>query len=166
MERATAQLNTYRQSPRKVRLLAGLVRGKKVSQALTALQFANKRAANPISTLIESAVANAKVKGMNIDALIVEKITVDGGQILYRRLPMSRGRAFRMRKRTSHVLVSLSEGSNVTGAAVKTESKAKKAKTPVKGEVKEMPVKHAAKDVAAETKTSHVKAPAKRTKNK
>ena len=50
---------------------------------------------------------------MNTDQLVVEKITVDGGQVLYRRLPMSRGRAFRMRKRTSHVLVSLSERSDV-----------------------------------------------------
>lgn len=166
MANATAQLHTYRQSPRKVRLLADLVRGKQVGQALSTLKFANKRATGPIIKLIESAIANAKVQGMNADQLVVEKITVDAGQILYRRLPMSRGRAFRMRKRTSHVLVSLSERSDVKGEKVVIESKSKKAKSPAKGEVTEMEVKHAAKDVVAETKTSHVKAPVKRTKNK
>ncbi len=168
MANATAQLHTYRQSPRKVRLLADLVRGKQVNQALSTLKFANKRATGPIIKLIESAVANAKVQGMNTDQLVVEKITVDGGQTLYRRLPMSRGRAFRMRKRTSHVLVSLSERSDVKGAnPVPQKSRAAgKAKSPAKGEVAQMEVKHSAKDVAVETKTSHVKAPTKRTKNK
>ncbi|HLP44195.1 MAG TPA: 50S ribosomal protein L22 [Candidatus Nanoarchaeia archaeon] len=166
MNTATAKLNTYRQSPRKVRLLADLVRGKKVNQALTTLKFANKRASAEIIKLIESAVANAKSQGLNTDALVVEKITVDGGQILYRRLPMSRGRAFRMRKRTSHVFVSLMEKDGVKGAEAKIESKPKKAKAPVKGDVEAKEVKHAARDVAAETKTSHIKAPAKRTKNK
>ena len=167
MANATAQLHTYRQSPRKVRLLADLVRGKGVNQALSVLKFANKRATGPIIKLIESAVANAKVQGMNTDQLVVEKITVDGGQVLYRRLPMSRGRAFRMRKRTSHVLVSLSERSDVKAEKVVIGSKPKRvAKSPAKGEVAEMEVKHAEKDVAAETKTSHVKAAAKRTKNK
>lgn len=166
MNTATAKLNTYRQSPRKVRLLADLVRGKKVNQALTTLKFANKRASAEIIKLIESAVANAKSQGLNTDALVVEKITVDGGQILYRKLPMSRGRAFRMRKRTSHVLVSLMEKDGVKGAEATIESKPKKAKAPVKGDVEAKEVKHAAKDVAAETKTSHIKAPAKRTKNK
>ncbi len=166
MANATAQLNTYRQSPRKVRLLADLVRGKKVNQAIDTLKFANKRAAQPMVKLIESALANAKTLGLNADHLVVDKITVDGGQILYRSLPMARGRAFRMRKRTSHVFVSLSERSDVTGAAAKIESKPKKTKAPVKGEASEMPVVHAAKDVKAETKSSHVKAPAKRGKNK
>ncbi len=166
MNSATAQLNTYRQSPRKVRLLADLVRGKKVSQALTTLKFANKRATGPVIKLIESAVANAKNMGMNTDALIVDQITVNAGQILYRSLPMSRGRAFKMRKRTSHIHVSLSEKDGVKGADVKMESKPKKSKSPAKGAVEAMPVKHAAKDVAGETKTSHIAPKAKRTKNK
>ncbi len=88
MEAATAQLNTYRQSPRKVRLLADLVRGKSASQALSTLKFANKRATNPLATLIESAIANAKNRGLNVDSLVVDKITVNAGAILYRRLPM------------------------------------------------------------------------------
>lgn len=127
MEAATAQLNTYRQSPRRVRLLAGLVRGKKVSQALSTLRFADKRATGPIIKLIESAVANAKNKGLNTDSLVIKSITVDGGDILYRHLPMSRGRAFRIRKRTSHVFVSLAEGAE-KAPKVKVAKKEKKTK--------------------------------------
>ena len=109
MKSATAQLNTYRQSPRKVRLVADLIRGKKVAQALTTLRFANKRATGPIIKLIESAVANAKNKGLNVDSLVVSAITVNAGQVLKRSMPMSRGRAFGIHKRTSHVSVSVSE---------------------------------------------------------
>lgn len=109
MESSIAHLNTYRQSPRKVRLLADLVRGQKVSLAVTTLRFASKRASMPIIKLIESAVANAKNKGLNTDLLIVDKITVNAGEILHRSMPMSRGRAFRIKKRTSRVSVSLVE---------------------------------------------------------
>lgn len=109
MQTASAQLNTYRQAPRKVRLLADLVRGKRVDVALNTLRFANKRATGPIIKLLESAVANAKNMGLNTETLIVSAIAVNGGNILYRRLPMSRGRAFTKRKRTSHITLSVSE---------------------------------------------------------
>ncbi len=109
MKSATAQLNTYRQSPRKVRIVADLVRGKRVAQAITTLKFANKRATGPIIKLIESAVANAKSLGLNADSLVVDKITVNAGQTLKRSMPMSRGRAFQIQKRTSHVMVSVAE---------------------------------------------------------
>jgi large subunit ribosomal protein L22 len=136
MEFATAQLNTYRQAPRKVRLLADLVRGKTTAQAILALKFADKRAAGPVLTLLESAIANAKNKGMNADALIVDRVTVNGGATLYRRLPMSRGRAFTKRKRTSHIFVSVSEKGSVAKAdAVEKadkEPKAPKAEKTVK----------------------------------
>ncbi len=134
MESASAQLNTYRQSPRKVRLLADLVRGKKVPVAISALQFANKRAADPIVKLIQSAVANAKNKGMDTDALVVSGITVNAGQVLMRRLPMSRGRAFNKRKRTSHISVTV--GAPAADKTKKTATvgpkKAKSAKTTTK----------------------------------
>jgi large subunit ribosomal protein L22 len=108
MQTASAQLNTYRQAPRKVRLLADLVRGKRVDVALATLRFANKRATGPIIKLLESAIANAKNMGLNTETLVVSTIAVNGGNILYRRLPMSRGRAFTKRKRTSHITVSVS----------------------------------------------------------
>ncbi len=121
MQSASAQLNTYRQAPRKVRLLADLVRGKRVDVALATLRFANKRATGPIIKLLESAIANAKNMGLNTETLVVSGIAVNGGNILYRRLPMSRGRAFTKRKRTSHITVSVSE-------PVVKEKKAAKAK--------------------------------------
>lgn len=120
MEQATAQLNTYRQSPRKVRVVANAIRGKSVTQALATLKIVNKTAAAPLRKLLDSALANAKNQGMNTNSLIIKEITVDGGQILYRRLAMSRGRAYPMRKRTSHVKVVLAENNK--------KPKAKKAK--------------------------------------
>jgi large subunit ribosomal protein L22 len=106
---AKAKLSTYRQSPRKVRLMADLVRGKKVEEALTLLNFTAKRNAEPIGKLISSALANAKDLSLPLDNLIVKEIMVDSGKTLYRRRPMSRGRAFVIRKRTSHIAVTLAE---------------------------------------------------------
>jgi len=117
MDTASAQLNTYRQSPRKVRVVADLVRGKSVEEALAILTFVPKRAGLPLKKLLESAVANAKNKSMG-DELMVKDIRVDGGSILYRRLPMAHGRAFPLRKRTSHV--------SITVAAAKPKAKSSK----------------------------------------
>jgi len=105
----TAKLNTYRQSPRKVRLVADAIRGQKVDQALNTLTFLVKRASHPLKKLLESAIANAKNRDLDSANLVVKEIKVDAGQILYRRLPMSRGRAFSMRKRTSHISIVLGE---------------------------------------------------------
>ncbi|MEK7150445.1 MAG: 50S ribosomal protein L22 [Patescibacteria group bacterium] len=104
----TAKLNNYRQSPRKVRLIANLVKGKKVEDALDILNFAGKRASLPLKTLIESAIANAK-NNFNLEKenLFVKEFRVDGGAILYRRMPRARGTAYPIRKRTSHVCVEL-----------------------------------------------------------
>jgi len=109
MKQAKATLSDYRQSPRKVRGVANLVRGRKVEDALITLSFVPKRSAGPIQKLLASAVANAKNLSLPLENLIVKKISVDGGKILYRSLPMSRGRAFRMRKRTSHINIVLGE---------------------------------------------------------
>lgn len=109
MAEAKAELNNYRQSPRKVRLVADLVRGKKVEEALTNLSFIPKRSALPLQKLLSSALANAKNLSLPVENLIVKKITVDTGAILYRRRPRSRGMANPIRKRTSHVSVVLAE---------------------------------------------------------
>jgi large subunit ribosomal protein L22 len=110
MSEARATLSSYRQSPRKVRVVANLVRGKRVSDALTMLAFTTKRAANPLAKLMASAVANAKSLSMTTDNLVVKEMRVDGGKILYRRRPRSHGMANPIRKRTSHVTLVLSEG--------------------------------------------------------
>lgn len=104
-----AVLNNYRQSPRKVRLLADLVRGRKASEALMQLSLLPKRAAAPVSKLISSALSNAKasVSATELEHLVVKDITVDGGPTLKRFRPRARGRAAQILKRTSHVKVLL-----------------------------------------------------------
>ena len=103
MAEGRAQLNDYRQSPRKVRLVADAVRGKSVEEAFNILNFIPKHAGLPIKKLIASAYANAgKTEG-----LIVKTIRVDSGPTLYRRRPRSRGMANPIRKRTSHIIVTL-----------------------------------------------------------
>lgn len=110
MATVSAQLNDYRQSPRKVRVVARSVQGKKVSDAIIALDFLAKRSASPLAKLVRSAVANAKNLNIDTSELVIKEIRVDGGKILYRRRSASRGRAPAIRKRTSHVLVVLEEG--------------------------------------------------------
>lgn len=107
MSEARAELKNYRQSPRKVRLVADTVKGKRVSEALTLLSFVPKRAALPLQKLLASAVANAKNLSLAEENLIVKEMRVDAGPTLYRRQPRSRGMANPLRKRTSRVLVVL-----------------------------------------------------------
>lgn len=109
MAEAKATLRNYRQSPRKVRVVANLVRGKSAEDAVVTLTFVPKRASMPIKKLLESAIANAKSLSLPVENLVVKEISVDGGKTLYRSLPMSRGRAFRIKKRTSHVTLTLAE---------------------------------------------------------
>lgn len=124
MASITAKLNDYRQSPRKVRVVARSIKGKKASDALVALGFLAKRPADPIAKLIASALANARNLSVDTENLIIKEIRVDGGKILYRRRSASRGRAPAIKKRTSHVLVVLEEGP-VKVKKVKKESEAK-----------------------------------------
>jgi large subunit ribosomal protein L22 len=108
---ATATLSSYRQSPRKVRLVADLVKGKLVTIALLELHHRSKRAAPVFEKLIRSAIANAKVLGMNEKTLMVKEIRVDKGSVLKRSRPRAHGRAFPIHKHTSHIFVALSDGS-------------------------------------------------------
>ncbi len=104
-----AFLKNYRQSPRKVRLLADLVRGKQVKKALSALMFANKRAAEPFAKVLKSAVANAKALGKDAETLYVARVAVDQGVTTKRFMPRARGSASTINKRTSHITVELGE---------------------------------------------------------
>ncbi|MEX2514632.1 MAG: 50S ribosomal protein L22 [Candidatus Paceibacterota bacterium] len=105
-----AKLTQYRQSPRKVRLVADEIRGKTIDEALRKLRFLTKRAAKPMAKLIESAVANAEENdGKRRDDLIISTVTVDNGPTLKRFRPRARGRATRINKRTSHIAITLSE---------------------------------------------------------
>ena len=99
-----AVLKNYRQSPRKVRLIADLVRGKKVKDALTTLEFVDKRAAGPFAKVIKSAAANAGKDGENLK---IKKVTVDKAPTYKRFIPRARGSASRINKRNSHITVEL-----------------------------------------------------------
>ncbi len=105
--KANAKLMNLRLAPRKVRLVADLVRGKPVGQAVNELAFARKRAAKPVAKLIKSAVANAVQKDPNldVDTLRVETITVDQGPIGWKIQPRAMGRAYWIAKKTSHITV-------------------------------------------------------------
>ena len=104
-----AFLKNYRQSPRKVRLVAGLIRGKKVSEAIAELDFLAKRAGLPIKKLLLSAVANAKQKGIEMENLFIKEIRVDKGIVMKRMMPAAMGTGHRINKRTSHITLALAE---------------------------------------------------------
>ncbi len=104
-----AILKNYRQSPRKVRLVADVIRGKKVTDALAMLKFVDKRAASPFAKVVASAVANAVASGKQPERLFVKKVAVDKGTVLKRFTPRARGSASRINKRNSHILVELGE---------------------------------------------------------
>lgn len=104
----TASLKNYRQSPRKVRNVANLVRGKTVEQALNTLSFLSKKAADPLYGLLMSAIANAKNNfKIEKEGLMIKELTVNSGYILKRRMPRARGSASPINKRTSHVNIVL-----------------------------------------------------------
>ena len=105
MSSSTAQLKNYRQSPRKVRLVADLVRGKRVDRALAQLSMLPKRASDPMQKLLKSAVANT---GEKADTLVVSKIEVNGGVVFKRFMPRARGKASPIRKKTSIITLTLS----------------------------------------------------------
>jgi large subunit ribosomal protein L22 len=104
---AVAKLNNYPTSPRKMRLLADLIRGMEVDKALGVLQFNPKHPAVPLYKLLKSAINNweqkntdAKVEDAN---LVVKTIMVDGGRVIRRMRPAPQGRGYRIRKRSNHV---------------------------------------------------------------
>lgn len=105
---AIATLETYNQSPRKVRLVTNLVKGKSVSDALAALTFLPKRAAEPVAKLIKSAVANATQAGDKAEDLKVDNIIVESADMIKRYMPRAFGRASMIRRRRSRVKVTVS----------------------------------------------------------
>ncbi|MBD0824180.1 MULTISPECIES: 50S ribosomal protein L22 [Aestuariibaculum] len=113
---AFAKLNNCPTSPRKMRLVADLVRGEKVEKALNILKFSQKEASNRLEKLLLSAIANWQAK--NEDAsiedaeLFVKEIRVDGGSMLKRLRPAPQGRAHRIRKRSNHVTIVVGANNN------------------------------------------------------
>ena len=116
-----AFLKNYRQSPRKVRLLADLVRGKKVPEALTILSYVNKRAAEPFAKVLRSASANAKAAGKNPEMLVIKSVAVDKGEVSQRFMPRARGSASPINRRTSHIMIELGERGPTANGKVKAK---------------------------------------------
>ena len=105
-----AKLRYLRIAPRKVKLVADLILGKKVDKAKDILKFTTKRAAKPILKLLNSAIANAKHNSkLDEKNLFVAEIRVDEGPRYKRWMPRARGRASRILKRTSHITIVLDE---------------------------------------------------------
>lgn len=111
---AVARLRNYPSSPRKMRLLADLIRGKDVEVALNILKFNPKHPSKPLEKLLLSAIANWREKnqGERVEdaKLYVKTIFVDGGRTLKRLRPAPQGRAYRIRKRSNHVTIVVDSG--------------------------------------------------------
>ena len=119
-QQVKAKLRFLRMGPRKVRLVADMIRGRKAEKAVEALTLLNKSAARPILKLLKSAIANAKHNFQIAEKdLRVSSITVDGGPVLKRWTPRAFGRASPIRERTSHI--------NITLVGETAEKKTKKA---------------------------------------
>ena len=110
---AKASLRYLRITPRKVRVVADLIRGKNVNAALAQLAYVEKRAAEPLAKLLRSAVANAeqsaKDQSLDVDRLTVKELMVDQGPSLRRYMPRAMGRAFKILKKTSHISLTISD---------------------------------------------------------
>ena len=120
---AVARLRNLPTSPRKMRLLADLIRGMEVENALNTLKFSTKHPSVPLEKLLLSAVANWRVKneGVDVTDLYVKTIFVDGGRVLKRMRPAPQGRAYRVRKRSNHVTI-IVDSRNAVAANVNEEN--------------------------------------------
>ena len=144
---AVAKLRNYPTSPRKMRLLADMIRGEKVEYVLAQLEHNPKHPAVPLRKLVLSAINNWKQKNENGDEseLVVKTIFVDGARTLKRMRPAPQGRGYRVRKRSNHVTVivdtkaakieakaapekeeAITEGTEVKAAKPKKKAAAKK----------------------------------------
>ncbi|MBK8261826.1 MAG: 50S ribosomal protein L22 [Nannocystis sp.] len=107
---ATARLSHLRITPRKARIIADMIRNQKVTNAIDSLRFMHKAGARSFFKLLVSAVANAEDIGkVDVDHLVVTKVIVDQGPTLKRWRPRAMGRANRILKKTSHILLEVSE---------------------------------------------------------
>src|SRR5436189_1345337 len=127
---AIAKLRNYPTSPRKMRLLADLIRGQKVEKVLAELEHSPKHPAVPLRKLVLSAINNWKQKneGGDESALIVKTIFVDGARTLKRMRPAPQGRSYRVRKRSNHVTVIVDNAPLITKDDVKKVIKAEQKK--------------------------------------
>ena len=132
-----AKLSDYKQSPRKVRLVADLIRGKKVEMAMQELNFVNKKATRVIKKLLESAVANAKHNnGLKEKDLLLKEIRVDNGPTAKRFRAGAHGQAYPLKRRSSHISIALESIDDAAVKVVKEDKKVKKDKDSVESKSK------------------------------
>ena len=106
----SARLNNARVSPQKCRLVADQIRGLNVSKAIDILTFSDKKSASILKKILDSAIANAENNdGLDVDSLHISNIQVDEGPFLKRIKARAKGRANRILKRTSHIIIKVSE---------------------------------------------------------
>ncbi|GAA4753594.1 MULTISPECIES: 50S ribosomal protein L22 [Actinomycetospora] len=119
---AVARARYVRMSPMKVRRVVDLVRGMPVGEAASVLQFAELKAAQPVAKVVASAVANAE-NNVDLDRanLVISTITVDEGPTMKRFQPRAQGRAYRIRKRTSHIYVEVTEVAAAKGGRARSK---------------------------------------------
>ena len=165
---AVAKLNNYPTSPRKMRLLADLIRGMEVEKALGILQFNPKHPAVPMYKLLKSAINNWEQKNSDEkveDAgLVVKTIMVDCGRVIKRMRPAPQGRGYRIRKRSNHVTIIVdSAHEKIEALSIKKAEKVEVAPVNEK-KVAEKPKKAAAKK--ATTKPASADKPAKKVAKK
>ncbi len=173
-----AKAKHIRMSAQKARLVADLVRGKKVTDALSILQFTPKKPARLIEKVIKSARANAEDRNVpDPDEMTIERIFVDKGPIIKRMFPRARGRADVLHKNLSHITVVLSDGNSVEEEPVNKSAKKvpvkatkpaikKTAKKAAKSLAKKTTKKVATKSTAKKTAKKTVKPAAKKTEKK
>ena len=142
LPRATARARYVRATPMKVRRVVDLIRGRSAEEALAILQFAPQAASEPVAKVIKSAVANAE-NNLDLDpeTLWISKAYVDEGPTLKRFRPRAQGRAYRIRKRTSHITIEVE--------SLKIEKKPAKAARSKKAEKPETGRKSSAKGSAS-----------------
>jgi large subunit ribosomal protein L22 len=104
-----AQAKYIRIAPRKVQVIVPAIKGRKVEEAISLLQFMPKKGARILNKVLHSAVANAEQNKVDIDTLVVKTVLVDSGPTLKRFMPRAMGRANPILKRTSHITVLLEE---------------------------------------------------------
>lgn len=146
-QRVSARLRNLRMAPRKVRLVADLIKGQNAEEALAQLKFRTEKAARPLEKLLASALANAENNAELVrDNMKIEAILVDPGMVIKRFQPRARGSANRILKRSSHITIQLSE--------IEAGKKAPKKKATPKAAPKAKAAKPAKTAPAKETKTT------------
>ena len=149
-----AKLHYLKISPRKVRLVVNLIRGKKVENAQNILRFTQKRASLPLLKLLNQALSSAVNNNSRVDKnnIFITKIFVNGGPVAKRRFPRAKGKSDIIRKRTSHITIILDE----INKEVKDVTKSKKIKT-VKDKNQTKKVKSSKKKIKKEEKSKKIK---------